>query len=403
MSKTATVADCIRQGDGRYNFRQSLYLIVRGGSALWEHQYRQAGKLRTKTYGSAIGAAPVSLTQARTRIMADCVERRTGRQIASNAKHHGGGNGNGGNGNGTSFLKPFSVVRDEYFAKMQAGESPQWTESQFDAVGRMLKKHAAPIDGRPVGELTKEEIADMLRPKWKGPGSHTGNRVRGLIEKILRYAGLKNDDNPARWENIQTELSTKIKPSVPRASLPYQEVLRFMRDLAENTTMQAKALRFMILTGTRQDEVLEATRGEIDLAAKVWTIPAERMKMADPHKVPLSDEAIALLQECPAGTGDDLVFPSTIGGRMSQQTTRGLAQELRPKIKLTVHGFRSSMTTWADEQDSGRKYPKPIVDAAIAHYKGDDNEKAYHRSVYFAPRVELMESWSKYATGKPVT
>jgi integrase len=400
------VADCIRQGDGRYNFGQSLYLIVRGGSVLWEHQFREGGKLKTKCFGSARGAAKVGLRKAQTLVYAATVERRTGREVARNAKYHGGNHSNGnGNGNGASLLKPFSVVRDEYFAKMQGGESPQWTEGQYDTISRMLKKHAAPIDSRPVGELTKEEIADMLRPKWKGPGSHTGNRVRGLVEKILRASGIKNDDNPALWENLQTELSGNVKKSVPRASLPYQEVPRLMRDLAENTTMQAKALRFMILTGTRQDEVLEMTWREVDLAAKVWTIPAERMKMADPHDVPLSDAAIAILNECTPRAADDLVFPSMMGGRMSQQTTRDLAQELRPKIKLTVHGFRSSMSTWAEEQetpDGTELYSEKVILAGIAHYKGDANKKAYLRSKLFNARKKMMQAWSQYATGKPI-
>jgi len=332
MPKFKSVADAVRQGDGRYNADRSLYLIVRGGSALWEKQYRQGGKLRAKSYGSAVGAAPVSLTQARALDAADWLERRGQRQVASNAKYHNG------NGNG-ALTKPFGTARDEYFAKMQGGASPKWTDAQFETIKRMMVKHTAPLDNRPVGEITKEEMGDLLRPKWKGPGSHTGNRVRALVEKILRYAQVK--DNPASWENLETELSDKVVRSVPRAALPFQDVPALMRDLAKDTTMQARAVRFMIVTSTRQDEVLEATWKEFDLADKVWSIPAERMKMTDPHKVPLSDEAIAILKECPAGAGDALVFPSKLGGRMSQQTTRQLVQELRPNVKVTPHGFRN--------------------------------------------------------------
>ena len=90
MSKTVTVGDCIRQGDGRYNFGHSLYLIVRGGSALWEKQFRTGGKLRTKCYGSAAGAAPVSLTQARALDAADWLQRRGQHQVTTNAKYHNG-------------------------------------------------------------------------------------------------------------------------------------------------------------------------------------------------------------------------------------------------------------------------------------------------------------------------
>lgn len=406
MSKFKSVGDCIRQGDGRYNADRSLYLIVRGGSALWEKQYRQGGRLKTKCYGSAVGTAPVSLTQARALDAADWLERRGQRQTASNAKYH--------NGNGATVLKSFSVARDEYFAKMQAfkpgttdtaeGASPKWTDSQYETIKRMLAKHAAPLDTRPVGEITKEEVADMLRPKWKGPGSHTGNRVRNMVEKILRSAGIKNDDNPASWENLETELNDKVARSVPRASLPYAEVPAFMKELAVNDTMQAKALRFMVLTSTRQDEVLEATWGEFNLAERTWTIPGDvgavegRMKMDDAHKIWLSDAAMEILKSLTGGSGNTLVFPSKLGTRMAQQTIRELAKELRPNIKLTVHGFRSSMTTWAEEQGDGNAYAEKVILAAIAHYKGDANKRAYLRSKLFAPRKKLMADWCAFAT-----
>ena len=90
MPKYKSVADCLKQGDGRYNADRSLYLVVRGGSALWEKQYRQGGKLRTKCYGSVVGAAPVSLTQARALDAADWLERRSQRQFGSNAKYDNG-------------------------------------------------------------------------------------------------------------------------------------------------------------------------------------------------------------------------------------------------------------------------------------------------------------------------
>ncbi len=332
MPKSPNVADCIRQGPGRYNFGQSLYLVVRGGSALWEAQFRVNRKLTTKSYGSGIsrnGADPVTLTQARARKAADWLELRGERQQRRQA---------------AGSPKLFSVARDEYLTKHAA----EWQPSQLENIRRMLARHAAPLDAKRVDRITKEELGDMLRPIWKGPGSHTGNRVRGLVEKILSYCDVQ--PNPARWEVLRHELSNKVVKSVNRASLPYADVSTLMRDLASDPTVQARAVRFMILTATRQDEVLEATWKEFDLVKKVWSIPAERMKMTDPHRVPLSDEAIAVLKECPAGA-DVLVFPSKLGGRMSQQTTRKLVQDLRPTIKLTPHGFRTSMSTWAQEQE----------------------------------------------------
>jgi len=393
MAKFKTVAQSVRDGDGRYNAGDSLYLVVRGGSVLWEHQFRDGGKLRAKSYGSAVGAAPVNYTQARALAWGDRLERRRQRQTAGNAKYHAAANGNGYS---PAVATLFAVARDQYFQNMQGGAVPQWTPEQYDTLTRMLAKHAAPLDNRPVGAITLDEMADLLRPIWKGPGSHTGNRVRGMVEKILRAAGVK--DNPATWENLETKLSNKIAKTVNRASLPFADVPALMRELADNPTPQARALRFMILTATRQDETLEATWGEFDLAGKVWSIPGERMKMTDPHRIPLTDEAIAILG--PRGADDALVFPSKLGGRMSQQTVRELVQELRPDVKVTPHGFRSSMGTWAEEQDGGREYPEPVILAALAKYKGDANKKAYLRSTLFEPRKALMAAWSSFATGR---
>jgi integrase len=391
MAKFKTVAQSVRDGDGRYNAGDSLYLVVRGGSALWEHQFRDGGKLKARSYGSAVGAAPVGLTQARALAWADRLERRARRQTARNARFHVVANGNAYS---PAVATLFAVARDQYFANMQGGAVPQWTPEQFETLKRMMAKHAAALDNRPVGAITLDDMADLLRPIWKGPGSHTGNRVRGMVEKILRSAGVK--DNPAMWENLETRLSNKIAKSVPRAALPFADVPAFMCELAADSTPQARALRFMILTATRQDETLEATWRELDLVGKVWTIPGTRMKMTDDHKVPLSDAAIAILG--PRGGDDALVFPSKVGGRMSQQTIRELAQELRPDVKVTPHGFRSSMATWAEEQDGGREYPAKVIDAALAHYKGDTTTKAYQRSTLFDPRKKMMAAWASFAT-----
>ena len=385
MAKSPSVADCTKRGNGRYPFGQSLYLIVRGGSALWEYQYRQDKRLRTRSYGSAVsryGEPPVTLTQARAMRAADWLERRGQRQQVRQTA--------------TAF-KLFDVARDEYLSK----HSAEWQPEQLDKLTRMLAKHTATLEGQRVDRITKEQMADLLRPIWKGPGSHTGNRVRGMVEKILRYAGIEN--NPARWEVLADELSNKIVRSQNRASLPYADVPALMRELAALDTAQARAARFIILTAARQDEALEATWKEIDLVNKVWSIPGGereaggRMKMKDPHKVALTDEAIACLGPC-RGDGA-LVFPSKLGGRLSQQTVRDLVQGLRPGV--TVHGFRASMATWAQEQDKGRKYQEPVILAALAKYKGDLNTRAYLRSKLYEPRKELMEEWSIFAAGNP--
>jgi integrase len=376
MAKSLTVADCVRQGPGRYNFGHSLYLIVRGGSVLWEKQFRQGGKLRAKSYGSAVGAAPVSLTQARALDAADWLERRGQRQVASNAKYHNG------NGNGRVVAKLFSVARDQYLEAHAA----EWSPEHRETLRAMLLRHTAPISDKPVGEITEDDVVAVISPIWKGPNSTTGNRVRGMVEHIISSTG-RIADNPARWAVLQYRMARNVKSYVSksRAMMPVADIPRFMAKLADDKSVQSRALQFIILTAARQDEALEAVASEIDTAAKKWTVPKERMKMQREHTVPLSDAAIKCLGKLHGG----FVFSSKLGGRLSQQTTR----ELVPTG--TVHGFRAAITSWAQSKD----YDKEVRDFTIAHYPTDPNDKAYERADLFDQRRKLMDEWAAFVTG----
>lgn len=381
MSKPLKVADCVRQGEGRYNFGHSLYLIVRGGSALWEKQFRTGGKLKTKSYGSAIGAAPVSLTQARALDAADWLERRGQRQVATNAKYH--------NGNGHAIAKLFSVARDQYLVEHAA----EWSADHCETLRAMLLRHAAPLDDKPVGEITDDDIIPILKPIWKGPNSTTGNRVRGMIEHIISSTG-RIADNPAKWETLQYRMPKTVLSYKPehRKMMPIAEIPAFMAALAKDTSVQSRALQFIVLTGVRHDEALEAPASEFDLEKRTWTIRKERLKrvkgrtMVD-HIVPLSDAAIKLLGTLEGG----LVFKSKLGGRVSQQTVRNLMPD-----NADVHGMRSALRSWG----GNKGFDATACKIAIAHYETDPNKSAYEQGMdTLELRRELMAAWAAYVTG----
>jgi len=386
MSKSVTVADCVRQGAGRYNFGHSLYLIVRGGSALWEKQFRAGGKLHTKSYGSAVGAAPVSLTQARALDAADWLERRGQRQVATNARFHNG------TGNGRVVTKLFSVARDQYLDEHAA----EWSEEHRETLRKMMLRHASRLDNKPVGEITEDDIIPILKPIWKGPNSTTGNRVRGMIEHIISSTG-RIHDNPARWSVLQYRMARDVRDYTPthRAMMKIAEIPAFMSTLSADTSPQSKALQFIILTGVRHDEALEAPTSEFDLTNKTWTIRKERLKrvrgrtMVD-HIVPLSDAAIKCLGTMQGG----LVFKSKLGGRLAQQTVRNLLPE-----NATVHGMRSALKSWG----VNKGYNKTACDIAIAHYETDPNKSAYEQGVDTLDlRRELMAAWAAFVTVTPI-
>jgi len=230
--------------------------------------------------------------------------------------------------------------------------------------------------------------------------------LRGRIERVMDAAkaeGYHPGPNPALWRgNLKSILPKKPKLSRGHhAALPYDEMPAFWQKLVALDSVSANALRFLILTAARSGEVRLATWNEIDMQGAAWNVPAERMKAGKPHRVPLTDEALAVLitmSKLRAGRGDDdLVFPA----RDSRKplSVMALAMALRGiNDAVTVHGFRSSFRDWAAEQTS---YPGDVAEAALAHTIGNKVEAAYRRGDLFEKRRALMAEWAQYVSGRP--
>jgi integrase len=261
----------------------------------------------------------------------------------------------------------------------------QWTQS--------LEKHVYPVLGDlSVDDIVTSHIVKTLEPIWKTIPV-TANRVRGRIERILGWAsvrGFRSGDNPARWRGHLQELFAKTNGRTVEhfAAMAFANVPAFMAELRARDTLAARALELAILTAARTGEVLGATWHEIDLAAKLWTIPARRMKAGKQHRVPLCDRAIAILSALPRE--DVRVFP--IGSR----ALLDLLQEMRPGV--TTHGFRSSFRDWAAERTS---FPAIVAEAALAHSVNNKVEAAYRRTDLFERRRKLMEAWAQWCA-RPV-
>jgi integrase len=171
------------------------------------------------------------------------------------------------------------------------------------------------------------------------------------------------------------------------------EILKVVR--ASSATDTVKALfQFVVLTAARSGEARGARWSEVDLAANTWMIPGERMKAGKSHRVPLSDAALVILQAQPRVEGNDLVFPTPKGVQYSDMTLTALLRRL--KFPITMHGFRSSFRDWAGETTST---PHDVVEAALAHIRGDATVQAYARSDLFDKRRTLMDAWATYCVG----
>jgi integrase len=256
-----------------------------------------------------------------------------------------------------------------------------------------LKTYAAPLWSLPVDQVDTEAVLAVLQPLWQR-ATETASRLRGRIEAVLDYAkahGWRSGENPAAWRgHLALILPKRGKLSRGHhAAMSYADVPAFLEELRETGSIHALALEFLILTATRSGEVLGARWDEIDLEARVWTIPAGRMKAGVAHRVPLSGAAVAIVERLAAIRTGDFIFAGQ--GRNGRLSNNAFA-ELVPG-GATVHGFRSAFRDWCGNETN---FPREIAEAALAHRTGDATEAAYRRSDALEKRRALMEAWAGF-------
>lgn len=260
-----------------------------------------------------------------------------------------------------------------------------------------LERYAFPLIGNvPVANVDLPHVLKVLEPIWH-ERTETATRVRQRLESALSWAkvsGYRAGDNPAKWrENLDQVLPApnKIRKTKHYKALPWQEIPAFMADLRKREGMAALALEFAILTAARSGEVRGAQWGEIDKAARIWTVPGDRIKAGKQHRVPLSDDALAVLERTPRMEGSNYVFPAPRGGALSDMTLAAVLK--RMKVDATVHGFRSSFKDWARSRTS---YPDEVSELALAHVNSDATRAAYARDELLPQRVKMMADWARF-------
>lgn len=255
-----------------------------------------------------------------------------------------------------------------------------------------------------VAKIETADVISTLTPIWAAK-PETANRVRQRIEAVIDYAsalGIRSGDNPARWRGHLDHLlpkPKKVRAVKHHPALPHAEIADFMVDLAQREGVAARALAFTILTAARSGETRGMTWGEVDLDAKVWTIPAARMKAAKEHRVPLTDLALTLLgQRADMASDDTLIFGSEAkpGKPISDMSMIAVLRRM-DRADITVHGFRSTFRDWAGETTG---FPREVIEAALAHGIKDKAEAAYARSDLFDKRRRLMEAWATCSTAR---
>lgn len=298
-------------------------------------------------------------------------------------------------------LMTFAKAAREYIALHRAGWKNAKHAQQWE---NTLETYVFPTIGNlPVKDVETSHVLEILTPHWNTK-NETMVRVRNRIELVLSWAMASGHRerglNPAAWRGHLDQAlpkPSKVNNRQHHASMPWQDLPAFMQKLALIEGMGARALAFIILTAARTGEALGATWAEIDLPGKVWSIPAERMKAGRPHRVPLTEAAVKLLEALPRMDGEPLVFFGQKKGRpLSDMSLTMLLRRNAPGY--TTHGFRSTFRDWAAENTS---HPGEVAEMALAHAVGNATEAAYRRGDLFAKRVALMADWAAYATTLP--
>jgi integrase len=393
---TARQVETIKHG--KHADGGGLYLwVVRPGYKIWTFRYMIDGRAREMSLG------PVSdVRLARARELANLArEMVRDKRDPLEAKKEARARVHAETARKMTFRQCADAYLTEHLSKHRNDTHRQQWRSSLE----LASKAFCDI---PVADIDTGMVVKFLEPHWRAiPVS--ASRTRGRIEKVLDWATVhkfREGDNPARWKG-HLEHVFRAKPEVKHfEAMPFAEVPAFLETIRDCTIAGAAALEFLILTASRASEVTGAKWEEIDLAAAVWNVPADRMKKFREHTVPLSDRAVELLrnlQDIKSPAPADLptsgrksavnfVFTTADGKkRIGSSTMRKLLKKTAPAYQ--VHGFRSSFRDWAGDRTN---FDRETIEHALAHNLPDKVEAAYRRGTALDKRRRLMAEWARY-------
>ena len=259
-----------------------------------------------------------------------------------------------------------------------------------------LSTYAFPMmGGMKVSAITTADVLRCLTPIWSAK-RETATRVRQRIRAVMQWAIANGHrtDNPA-GDVLQAALPKReANKRSHHAALPHAQVAGAIAKVRESKAGRSTvaAFEFLVLSACRSGEVRNARWDDVDLEARVWTVSAAATKSGRPHRVPLSDRALEVLEEmAEIADGSGLVFPSATGKVMSDSTISKLLRE--NDVGAVPHGMRSTFRDWSSEY---ARVPREVTEAALAHVVKDATEAAYSRSTMFERRAVLMQQWADY-------
>lgn len=365
---------------GRYTIGDGLRLhVVDDEHRYWVLRYTENGKRRDKGLGSAmlvpLSAAKakamqirLSLAQGKPIDEKESIEVPTFAQLAPEA------------------VENFERVRRWKNAKHRQ----QWLNT--------LSTYAFPILGEMrVDQIERDDVLQVLLPIWETK-AETASRVRGRIEAVLDYAkakGFRSGENPAGWRgNLDAFLprSSTVQDVEHHKAMTFAELRDDAPKLFASQHTSILAVTFGVLTAARAQEILGATWGEIDLETATWSIGADRMKNKEPHRVPLSAQALDILRRMrPENPSPgSLVFPSPISGKKMAIDSLRQCLRMATHTDVTMHGMRSTFRDWCEENFIHQS----LAERALSHVPSSKVVRAYQRSDLLEQRRPVMQQWA---------
>lgn len=352
--------------------------------------------------GSWVSARVVSLAEARAKanearkLLAagvDPISHRDAERMAARAAEL----------HTASFKQVLDQLIDSHGDRWRSKHASQWRNS--------MTTYAKPLFDVAVGDIDTALVIKVIEPEWKR-APQTMDRVRRRIGEVLGFAevrGLrKPGPSPTRWKNHFDKLlphPRALKPVVHHAALAYDAVPKLYQKLIATDAIPELCLAFAILTATRSQEARGARWDEIDLNAKLWIVPPSRMKRKHEHRVPLSPQALAVVERLPRK--GEYLFSVNGNGKPIVAMSLRKALHRHGGDGVTVHGFRSAFRTWGGERTS---VPRELLEVALAHAIGNQTEAAYARGDLLEKRRRVMQQWGAFlasplvlAAGKVVT
>jgi integrase len=395
--------DVLILGDGTHDDGNCLFLRVRGSHRSWIVRGRINGERKDRGLGSARTTSLASARKARDKLIEQLrngkdpvAEKRATKEAAARR---------------ITFGQAAQAVIDNDSASWRT--SFDGRKKTLDDWMRSVRRDCKSLALKGVEEITVEDIEDVLRPYWDRGCLKAAHDFRMRLERVFGFAAAKRwrkqGTNPASWEIFEHLWPKTKKTKHPHAALPWRDAPNFLSRLRASPSMGARIVEFAMLTCARSGEVRGAKWSEVDFEARIWTIPASRMKANHEHVVPLSSAALALLERVMAGRCGEYIFPGIrliptagrtklreqpVDAPIGNNVPWGVVKRLAPRA--TLHGFRSCFRDWCGDHGIDRE----LAEHSLAHKFGSAVENAYARSKLLERRRPVMQAWADFLNGR---